>query len=244
MASQSQWRPGSQLGQLQLPAAPAISTVTDNDLVPTPPHRRTWTASAYASLWVSILINPSGYILGASLLHLGLSWDRAVLAVFTGSCILLVGLCLNGVPGAKYGTAFPVVARASFGVRGSQIVAVLRGLIAIFYMSINMWIGAGGLASGLSLIIPLDHGDGRMSGSSGGGGGGGGGGMCELTCALEDIGPGEEKGYPSGCIGENLSVVQLVFFLAFVLVHCAIFIGDGVRPTFRRNTSFWCGIVS
>ena len=46
----------------------------DGDLAPTPRHERTWSSLDFARMWVSILVNPSGYILGAALLHLGLGW--------------------------------------------------------------------------------------------------------------------------------------------------------------------------
>eukprot|EP01046_Picozoa_sp_COSAG06_P069590 COSAG06_NODE_19049_length_855_cov_220.816138_1_plen_77_part_01 len=50
----------------------------DGDLAPTPRHERIWTTLDFARMWVSILVNPSGYILGAALLHLGLGWREAV----------------------------------------------------------------------------------------------------------------------------------------------------------------------
>jgi NCS1 family nucleobase:cation symporter-1 len=75
--------------------------------------------------WVSILVNPSGYILGAALLHLGLGWQEASLAVFVGSSVLVVALIANGVAGARYGIPFPVLARAAFGFEGAKVVAVL-----------------------------------------------------------------------------------------------------------------------
>jgi len=45
------------------------------------------------------------------------------------------------MPGTKYGIPFPVLVRASFGVRGANIPAVLRALVACGWFGIQTWIG-------------------------------------------------------------------------------------------------------
>jgi hypothetical protein len=64
--------PARRLARATLPdaanaAAPPGAGESDdaNDLAPTAAVARIWGVGAYASLWASILINPSGYILGA-----------------------------------------------------------------------------------------------------------------------------------------------------------------------------------
>ena len=52
----------------------------------------------------------------------------AILTVFLGNAIVLVPMVLNGDAGARYGIPFPVFARASFGVRGANIPAMLSAL--------------------------------------------------------------------------------------------------------------------
>ncbi len=46
--------------------------------------------------------------------------------VLLGNLITLVPMVLSGHPGTKYGVPFPVLARASFGVRGASLPAMLR----------------------------------------------------------------------------------------------------------------------
>jgi NCS1 family nucleobase:cation symporter-1 len=48
---------------------------------------------------------------------------------------------LNAHAGAKYGIPFPVYVRASFGVFGANIPAVLRALVACGWFGIQCWIG-------------------------------------------------------------------------------------------------------
>ena len=55
-----------------------------------------------------------------------MSWWQGVLVVLLGNLITLVPMVLSGHPGTKYGVPFPVLARASFGVRGASLPAMLR----------------------------------------------------------------------------------------------------------------------
>eukprot|EP01043_Picozoa_sp_COSAG02_P000478 COSAG02_NODE_9_length_59728_cov_36.104714_1_plen_251_part_10 len=173
------------------------------DLAPTMPSERHWSALDFARMWISILVNPSGYILGAALLHLGLGWKEALLAVFVGSSLLVLALIANAVAGARYGIPFPVLARLSFGYEGAKVVAVLRGLIAIYYISINMWIGAEALVKGYNAVV-------APSTSSGSG--------------SDGSGPGD-----TADAGDSVSVGRLSSFAAYALLHVAVFAGDGIR---------------
>jgi NCS1 family nucleobase:cation symporter-1 len=63
-------------------------------------------------------------------------------------------MILNGHAGAKYGIPFPVFARASFGVRGANIPAVLRAIVACGWFGIQTWIGGFAIYQMLRLWIP------------------------------------------------------------------------------------------
>ena len=179
----------------------------EGDLAPTLPADRHWTELDFARMWVSILVNPSGYILGAALLHLGLGWKEAVLAVFAGSGLLVLALIANAIAGARYGIPFPVLARVSFGYEGAKVVAVLRGLIAIYYISINMWIGAEALVKGYNAAM-----------GSGRGGTGSGSGSVDSSGA----------GNHMTDAGNGVSFGRLFAFAAYTLLHFAVFAGDGI----------------
>eukprot|EP01043_Picozoa_sp_COSAG02_P048492 COSAG02_NODE_4767_length_5003_cov_13.644168_3_plen_517_part_00 len=187
-------------------AAELVAAVDHGDLAPTLPADRHWSALDFARMWISILANPSGYILGAALLHLGLGWKEALLAVFVGSSLLVLALIANAVAGARYGIPFPVLARLSFGYEGAKVVAVLRGLIAIYYISINMWIGAEALVRGYNAAV--DSGHGGTSSFSG----------------RDGSGPGD-----SADAGHGVSFGRLFSFAAYALLHVAVFAGDGIR---------------
>jgi NCS1 family nucleobase:cation symporter-1 len=99
------------------------------DLAPVPPSGRTWTTWNYAALWISMSLCIPTYMLASSLIGGGMSWWQAILTIFLGNTIVLAPMILNGRAGAKYGIPFPVFARASFGVKGANIPALLRASI-------------------------------------------------------------------------------------------------------------------
>jgi NCS1 family nucleobase:cation symporter-1 len=63
-------------------------------------------------------------------------------------------MLLNSHPGARYGVPFPVLARASFGVLGANIAAVLRALVACGWFGIQSWIGGEAINTLLGTIWP------------------------------------------------------------------------------------------
>jgi len=67
---------------------------------------------------------------------------------------VLIPMILNAHAGTKYGIPFPVYVRASFGVRGANIPAVLRALVACGWFGIQCWIGGQAVYSMLSVLWP------------------------------------------------------------------------------------------
>jgi NCS1 family nucleobase:cation symporter-1 len=81
------------------------------------------------------------YMLASSLIDGGMNWWQAILTIFLGNAIVLVPMVLNGHAGASYGIPFPVLARASFGIRGANVPAMLRAIVACGWFGIQTWIG-------------------------------------------------------------------------------------------------------
>src|SRR5437588_769960 len=130
------------------------SSLYNPDLAPVTPERRTWSTYNYAALWISMSVNTLTYILAASLVSKGMNWKQAVMTIFLGNTIVLAPMLLNSHPGARYGVPFPVLARASFGVLGANIAAVLRGLVACGWFGIQCWIGGEAINILLRTIWP------------------------------------------------------------------------------------------
>src|SRR5229473_3970475 len=130
------------------------SPLYNPDLAPVTSERRTWGTYSYAALWVSMSVNILTYMLAASLIQGGMNWKQAVFTVFLGNCIVLAPMLLNSHPGARYGVPFPVLARASFGVLGANVAAVLRALVACGWFGIQTWIGGEAISTLLATLAP------------------------------------------------------------------------------------------
>jgi len=134
------------------------NSLYSEDLAPIPPAKRTWGTWNYAALWISMSLCIPTYMLASSLIGGGMSWWQAIITIFLGNSIVLVPMILNGRAGARYGIPFPVFARASFGVKGANIPAMLRAIVACGWFGIQTWIGGFALYQFLRLWIPrLEH---------------------------------------------------------------------------------------
>ncbi|MDT0344009.1 NCS1 family nucleobase:cation symporter-1 [Streptomyces litchfieldiae] len=113
----------------------------NDDLLPVPPERRSWKTYHFAALWIGMAINVPTWTLAAGLIALGMDWVQAVLTIAVANVIVLAPMLLTGHVGPKYGIPFPVLARASFGVLGANVPALLRGLAACAWFGIQTWVG-------------------------------------------------------------------------------------------------------
>src|SRR3974390_2209622 len=94
------------------------------------------------------------YMLSSGLIAGGMSWWQAIGTILLGNLIVLAPMLLNAHAGTKYGIPFPVFVRASFGVRGANLPAVLRALVAGGWFGIQTWIGGQAIHSMLSIFSP------------------------------------------------------------------------------------------
>jgi nucleobase:cation symporter-1, NCS1 family len=132
----------------------------NEDIAPTSRAQRTWNVWHIAALWVGMAVCIPTYTLASGLITQGMNWWQANLTVALGNFIVLVPMILNAHAGAKYGIPFPVFARASFGVVGSNIPALLRGIVACGWFGIQTWIGGWAIYQLLRVVWPdLPQGD-------------------------------------------------------------------------------------
>ena len=81
------------------------------------------------------------YTLASGLMQQGMNWWQAMVTILLGNTVVLVPMVLNAHAGTKYGISFPVLCRASFGVRGANLPAMLRAIVACGWFGIQTWIG-------------------------------------------------------------------------------------------------------
>src|SRR5687768_901878 len=117
------------------------SPLWNPDLAPTPLARRTWSTYHIAALWIGMSVVVTTYTLASGLMQQGMHWWQAMVTILLGNTIVLVPMMLNAHAGTRYGISFPVLCRASFGVRGANIPAMLRAIVACGWFGIQTWIG-------------------------------------------------------------------------------------------------------
>ncbi len=130
------------------------SSLYNKDLAPVALNRRTWGTYAYAALWISMSVNIPTYMLASAMIAGGMNWKQALFTVFLGNVLVLIPMLLNAHAGTRYGIPFPVFARASFGVMGANVPAILRALVACGWFGIQCWIGGEAINAMLIALFP------------------------------------------------------------------------------------------
>jgi NCS1 family nucleobase:cation symporter-1 len=141
-------------GQPSASAATIDAQLSNSDIAPVPSNQRDWKAISFFSLWVGMAVNIPTYMIAASLVDGGMSWQQAMWTVLLGNLIVLVPMALSGHAGTKYGIPFPVFARASFGVNGAHIPSFLRAIVACGWFGIQTWIGGAAIYTIVLILYP------------------------------------------------------------------------------------------
>lgn len=143
-------------GRVELADHAAIeqSPLYNEDLAPVPVAKRNWTTYNFAALWMGMSACIPTYMLSSGLIASGMNWWQALLTILLGNVIVLAPILLNSHPGTKYGIPFPVFARASFGVIGSNLPALMRAVVACGWFGIQAWIGGQALDIFFQHLIP------------------------------------------------------------------------------------------
>ena len=114
----------------------------NEDIAPTRVEQRTWTKWNVAALWVGMAICVPTYILGGVLTsYFGLSVTEALWTILIANIVVLIPLTLNAYPGTRFGIPCPVVLRASFGIVGSNVPALIRALVACGWFGVQTLFG-------------------------------------------------------------------------------------------------------
>lgn len=119
------------------------TTLWNEDLAPA--RERHWGAFSLFAMWMSDVHSVGGYTFAASLFLLGLTGWQTLAALILGICIVHVLMNRIGRPSQRYGIPYPVVARLSFGVRGANLAAVLRGVVGIVWYGVQTYFASRAL---------------------------------------------------------------------------------------------------
>ena len=118
-----------------------------------PAKERNWGAFSIFNVWTSDVHSLWGYYLAASPFLLCGSFVNFIVAFGLGSLIIFFLMNLIGYAGVKTGVPYPVLARASFGVWGANLPALVRAIVACF------WYGAQTAAASGAIVALLTRTD-------------------------------------------------------------------------------------
>ncbi|QTI68210.1 NCS1 family nucleobase:cation symporter-1 [Gordonia polyisoprenivorans] len=115
-------------------------SLTNEDLAPLKEQKWTW-YNIFA-FWMSDVHSVGGYVFAGSLFALGIAAWQVLVALLVG--IVAVNLLCNLVakPSQKAGVPYPVTTRICFGVKGANIPAIIRGVIAVVWYGIQTYLAS------------------------------------------------------------------------------------------------------
>ncbi|KAH8884067.1 allantoin permease [Thozetella sp. PMI_491] len=132
----------------------ATSILVNEDLLPSPSSRRTWTTWSFLSFWWSESWNVSTWSVGASLITIGATIRDALLIVLFANLLSAVVIVLNGFAASRYHVGYPVLSRTSFGVYGQYFVVVLRSILGIVWCGVQLYFEGQFISICLRCIFP------------------------------------------------------------------------------------------
>ena len=128
--------------------------LTNEDLAPL--KNQNWGAYNIFAFWMSDVHSVGGYVTAGTLFSLGLVGWQVLVALLVGIVIVQFFCNLVAKPSQNTGVPYPVVCRSSFGVKGANIPAIIRGSIAVAWYGIQTY-----LASSAFMVVALKFFPGR-----------------------------------------------------------------------------------
>ncbi|HEX6339516.1 NCS1 family nucleobase:cation symporter-1 [Umezawaea sp.] len=126
--------------------------LANEDLVPL--EKQTWGSYNIFAFWMSDVHSVGGYITAGSLFMLGLNSWQVLVSLLIGIGIVHFFCNLVAKPSQVTGVPYPVICRSVFGVRGANIPAVIRGLIAVAWYGIQTYLASAALEVALLKLFP------------------------------------------------------------------------------------------
>ncbi|WP_207100179.1 NCS1 family transporter [Paracoccus shandongensis] len=118
------------------------TSLIEESILPTRASQRPIGTLGYAWIWVGIAVIIATYSLGATGIQGG--FDLATVALTIGLANLAIGALMLATAdiGTEHGLSFAVYLRAPFGIHGTHLPAVSRGIVAAMWFGIQTYLGA------------------------------------------------------------------------------------------------------
>lgn len=118
------------------------SSLIEESILPTRAGQRPIGMLGYAWIWVGIAVIIATYSLGATGVTGGFSLLTVILTIFAANLAIGAFMIMTADIGTEHGLSFAVYLRAPFGIHGTHLPAVSRGLVAAMWFGIQTYLGA------------------------------------------------------------------------------------------------------
>jgi len=132
----------------------------NDSLAPIPREKQTWGWFEIFNIWANDIQSLFGYSLVASLfIAYGVTGWTAFAALIVAGLLVMVLVNISGKPGVDHGIPYPVLARASMGVGGARLPAVLRATVAVFWYGAQTYFASTALELLLVTVFGVGGGE-------------------------------------------------------------------------------------
>jgi purine-cytosine permease-like protein len=136
------------------PDRPGLFSLERGGVEPTPLEQRNGRAARLVWLWFGANGSALSVALGALLLASGMSLRQAIVAALAGIGLSFLPLGLGTLAGKRSGMPAMVVSRATFGLLGNVLPALLAVGTRVFWGAAFLWLLASTVAGVLADILP------------------------------------------------------------------------------------------
>ncbi|CAN5369977.1 hypothetical protein BH11ACT4_BH11ACT4_04790 [soil metagenome] len=131
------------------PVRMRVFSLEDSGLEATPVDQRVGRSARLFWLWFASNSSIVSLGLGASVFAVGMSLRQSVVSVLAGVALSFIPLGLTTLAGKRSGQPTMVVSRATFGLLGNILPAILALLTRVFWGAVLLWL----LASSVAIIL-------------------------------------------------------------------------------------------
>lgn len=118
------------------------TSLIEESILPTQINQRPLGFVGYAWIWVGIAVIIATYSLGAAGIGGGVGLGTVILTILLANIAIGAFMVLTADIGTEHGLSFAVYLRAPFGIYGTHLPAVSRGIIAACWFGIQTYLGA------------------------------------------------------------------------------------------------------
>ncbi|KAI6964289.1 hypothetical protein D0869_02466 [Hortaea werneckii] len=127
---------------------------SNKDLDPVQQENKKWEWYHVGGFWIAEGFNISQLETASSAVALGLNPGLAIVACLVGNLLVTIPTCSSAYIGSKFGLNFPVLSRASFGLRGAYVAMVIRGVVCVIWMGVQSSVGGNAVRCMIEAIWP------------------------------------------------------------------------------------------